>query len=131
MVPQDPVARKLFAFAGFTSLSLLGFSALVYGLLPPSIPLFFSKPWGEEQLAQTLFIFLVPGLSIFVTIFNLFITYLLTTYWLSASLNGKKGQNTNKHLEQATLISRILAFVSFLVALLGATNIVRIVFLVI
>lgn len=35
--------------------------------LPPQIPLFYSKPWGEDQLAEVWMIFLLPILlSIFV-----------------------------------------------------------------
>jgi len=36
---------------------LLGFNHL-----PPQIPLFFSKPWGEDQLADTWMIILLPVL---------------------------------------------------------------------
>lgn len=37
-----------------------------FGHLPPQIPLFYSKPWGEDQLAEVWMIFLLP---IFLDIF--------------------------------------------------------------
>lgn len=33
---------------------------LKYTRLPPQIPLFYSKVWGEDQLADTWFILLIP-----------------------------------------------------------------------
>jgi hypothetical protein len=29
--------------------------------LPPQVPLYYSRPWGEEQLASQAFLFLLPG----------------------------------------------------------------------
>lgn len=39
-----------------------------FNRLPPQIPLFYSKIWGEDQLAETWMIFLLP---IFMTLFVL------------------------------------------------------------
>lgn len=33
---------------------------LQYGKLPPQLPLFYSRPWGEDQLADIWMIFLLP-----------------------------------------------------------------------
>lgn len=38
--------------------------------LPPQIPLFYSKPWGEGQLAPVSYIFLLPALSAMVLLLN-------------------------------------------------------------
>jgi len=38
--------------------------------LPPQIPLFFSRPWGESQLASPNVLFLFPFLSLLVLILN-------------------------------------------------------------
>jgi len=39
--------------------------------LPPEIPLFYSQTWGEKQLAQTGWIWILPGSSLVFTIINL------------------------------------------------------------
>jgi len=39
-------------------------------LLPEKVPLFYSRPWGEEQLSPNIFLFLIPVLSLFVLFFN-------------------------------------------------------------
>lgn len=45
--------------------------------LPPEIPLFYSRPWGEDQLTERLFIFLLPGLSLVILVFNSLLIKLL------------------------------------------------------
>jgi len=49
-------------------------SVLIYkfGTLPPQIPLFYSKPPGEDQLADTWMILLLPLLMNFLFFFNNF-----------------------------------------------------------
>lgn len=51
-----------------------GFSILIYQFsrLPPEVPLFYSRSWGEEQLARREFLFLLPSFSLIVLILNLF-----------------------------------------------------------
>lgn len=39
---------------------MIGVLLLGFNHLPPQIPLFFSKPWGEDQLVDTWMIFLLP-----------------------------------------------------------------------
>lgn len=34
--------------------------ALFWQKLPPQVPFFYSRPWGEEQLAKPLFLLLLP-----------------------------------------------------------------------
>lgn len=41
-----------------------------YNNLPPQIPLFYSQPWGESQLAPVSYIFLLPALSAGVLLLN-------------------------------------------------------------
>jgi len=42
-----------------------------WSILPPQVPLFYSQPWGEEQLALKNQLFLLPGLALFFLFFNL------------------------------------------------------------
>lgn len=44
-----------------------------FGHLPPQIPLFYSKPWGEDQLAEVWMIFLLPILFDVFVVGNYFI----------------------------------------------------------
>lgn len=38
--------------------------------LPPQVPLFYSRPWGEEQLATPASLFILPGLSLIIFLIN-------------------------------------------------------------
>ena len=42
--------------------------------LPPKLPLFYSRPWGEEQLTTPIGLFLLPLLSLAVLVLNLILT---------------------------------------------------------
>lgn len=44
-----------------------------FGHLPPQIPLFYSKPWGEDQLAEVWMIFILPVLLDIFVVGNYFI----------------------------------------------------------
>ncbi len=39
--------------------------------LPPQLPLFYSRPWGKEQLTTPFGLFLLPTLSLIVFLINL------------------------------------------------------------
>ena len=41
-------------------LVMLGIIAWFYKSLPPQIPLYYSRPWGDEQLAAPIFLLLLP-----------------------------------------------------------------------
>lgn len=59
----------LYIFFAF-DLLLIIFLTIFYPHLPPQIPLFYSKPWGEDQLAEKWMIFLLPVLSHTIFLFN-------------------------------------------------------------
>lgn len=52
---------------------LLGF-LLLYKSLPPKIPLYYSLPWGENQLVAKSQFLIIPLILILLTLTNLFIT---------------------------------------------------------
>ena len=64
--PQSFESRRVRALL-FASVFLVwaevGFLILSFPSLPPEIPLFYSQPWGESQLAPSTFLFLLPFLS--------------------------------------------------------------------
>ncbi|PIU02283.1 hypothetical protein COT66_01085 [Candidatus Shapirobacteria bacterium CG09_land_8_20_14_0_10_49_15] len=53
-------------------LAQLGVMAATWRLLPPQLPLFYNRPWGEDQLTIPLGLLLLPGLSLLVLISNFF-----------------------------------------------------------
>lgn len=44
---------------------------LFWQKLPPQLPLFYSRPWGEKQLVQAWRLGILPGLSLIVILINL------------------------------------------------------------
>jgi hypothetical protein len=44
--------------------------AVSWSSLPPAIPLWYSRPWGEEQLAHPLWLLVLPAGSVIVFIAN-------------------------------------------------------------
>lgn len=56
-----------------TDVLLIALGAIAYPHLPPQIPLYYSRPWGEDQIADLWFILLLPffmhlciGLNVFI-----------------------------------------------------------------
>lgn len=93
----------------------LGLSLIVLGLafkkLPPEVPLWFSKPYGEEQLAPVWGLGLVPLVSLVIQL---------------ASIRG-----AGRLLEEEKLMSQILAWLGGVVGLMGLITVVQIVRLVV
>jgi len=49
---------------------LISFPFFKWESLPPQIPLFYSRPWGQDQLAPKILIFLLPAVSFVVFLLN-------------------------------------------------------------
>lgn len=61
----------LFLFGWLTPITLgLAYSLLIYSQLPEEIPLFYSRPWGTDQLASRVYIFLPTAGTFLLGIFN-------------------------------------------------------------
>jgi len=56
---------------------MVGLFFAFYRKLPPEIPLFYSRPWGEAQLASPWLLLILPALSLFIIIFNFILSGLL------------------------------------------------------
>lgn len=55
------------------SLLVLFLSSLIlvsWGKLPPELPLFYSRVWGQEMLASPLYLWILPAMTLAVTILN-------------------------------------------------------------
>lgn len=80
--------------------------------LPPKVPLFYSRTWGDEQLAEKIFLFLFPVFSLF---------FLLINYLLSKFFNKKRDD----------FIPSLCSFFSFLFSLMAFFSLIKIILLVI
>ena len=57
-----------------------GFFFIFYRQLPPQVPLFYSRPWGERQLVSPSTLLFLPSLSLAVLIINILISRFLMAY---------------------------------------------------
>jgi len=83
---------------------------LKFNDLPPQLPLYYSQPWGESQLATSSLIFLLPILSSSVILINHFIAALLFI--------------------SRRLLSRVLIILSFVFSIFSLISLWQIIFLV-
>ncbi len=63
-----------------------------FSKLPPQIPLFYSRPWGEDQLVDYWFIFILPFLLHVYIFLNI---YIYNKYYLPNQLVKKILDTTN------------------------------------
>lgn len=68
---KDPICQLAIRFSVLILLTSFFFLLLFWPKLPPEVPLFYSSPWGNEQLAPRLLLFISPTYSLSVVIFNL------------------------------------------------------------
>lgn len=77
--------KFIFYIFFFIILSLLGQSTLLlinWGQLPPVVPIFYSKPWGDLMLAAPIYLWLLPGVTLIFFIINYYIAiYILREYY--------------------------------------------------
>lgn len=109
LLPQEAQIRKPF-FIGIGGLLAGVIFLLIFWLrLPPEVPLFYSKPWGQEQLGQPIFLWLpliLAGLT------------LLANSALASFLGE------NQFLKKTLVIGAIVA------SFLASITVIRIIFLV-
>ncbi|MGB9637169.1 MAG: hypothetical protein ACPLY7_00010 [Microgenomates group bacterium] len=109
--PQLNLLKKL---GLINLLFILGQVAVIlvkFNLLPAKVPLFYSLPWGDEQLVPKSWLFLIPFLSLVLAFIHFF--------W--AKFLQKKDD---------PFFSFVLLGTSLLFALLGTLTLIKIVFLV-
>lgn len=82
-----------------------------YNQLPPQIPLFFSRPWGQSWLTSPASIFILPLFSLITLLLN----YLLALYFYSKKL----------------LLSQLLVIFGFIISLLSTISVLKIINLII
>src|SRR4051812_25388762 len=72
---QDPVVFWATAFSLFGIIVILAFFVFTYDLLPTQLPLFYSLPWGENQLVPISQIIILPALTVVITLINLLVSW--------------------------------------------------------
>lgn len=71
ILPQEPLIKNLLFTGAGVLLAGIIIIFVFWTKLPPQIPLYFSRPWGEEQLAKPIFVFLPLALSFVFLLLNL------------------------------------------------------------
>lgn len=96
----------------FLLLFLFTFTLLLFTFnrLPPQLPLFYSRPWGEEQLATPSFLLLLPLGALVIGFLNIGMAGFL--------------------FEEFPFLARILIWSSVLVSLISAITVFKIVTLI-
>jgi hypothetical protein len=93
-------------------ITILSIAAIVlrWNKLPPMIPLWYSMPWGLDQLAPSIWLFVLPIGCIILYFINLAISIYATTEYL--------------------IFTQVLFLTSLLVSLLSFITLIKILFLV-
>lgn len=103
MMPPKKLIKASQFTAGFFILSSCAILTFFFTKLPPEVPLFYSRPWGEEQLTNPVMLWLLPGTNLII--------------FLGCFLLGKV-LNEEKLLWQITAwTSTLFSFLSFLTIL--------------
>ncbi|KKS96192.1 MAG: hypothetical protein UV71_C0001G0066 [Microgenomates group bacterium GW2011_GWC1_43_13] len=100
--------RNYFLTAIVINIGILLLLILFKSFLPPRAPLFYGRPMGEAQLTSTFGLLIAPGVSLMMTLLNLFLSL-----WAKDSF-----------------IKRLLAISAIVVSVLTAITITKIVSLV-
>lgn len=79
-------------------------------LLPPAVPLWYTKPWGTDQLAHPYWLFLLPIGSTLIYVVNVIASVYITADYL--------------------VFTQLLFLTSFLVSFLSLITLVHILFLI-
>jgi hypothetical protein len=70
LVP-DKFGRTSYVSALFLIIVMISMISLLFGKMPPSVPLYFTLPWGEARLAPKGLLYLLPSISMAFLAFNL------------------------------------------------------------
>ncbi|MBI4028972.1 MAG: hypothetical protein HY376_01280 [Candidatus Blackburnbacteria bacterium] len=110
ILPKEPLLRRLL-LASLLSIALSGILlAIVYQHLPPQVPLFYSHPWGREQL--------VPPYLLPLPLLISFLFFAANAYLAQKVFSGYP------FVRQSLLIS------IFLTIILGVITVTRIILLI-
>lgn len=107
-------AHRVIALVHYASLFIFFFSLAVtlwrWKFLPPAVPLWYSRPWGEDQLAHPVWLFLLPVGALIWHGINIMVSALV--------------------LHEYPVFARVLFLSSLLVATLSCVTLIQILLLV-
>ncbi len=78
---QDRFSFFVLIFCALSILVQILLIALSWTKLPPQIPIFYSKPWGEAMLSAKVAIWILPALTFVFVVVN----YILANFWIRES----------------------------------------------
>lgn len=104
-IKNDRILVRFFGASFIIFILTIGYILLVYGKLPPVLPIFNQLPWGDQRLGTTQAIFLPDLLVFLILIVNLTISGII--------------------YPKTPLLSRMLAVTSFVVSFLTFLFIIR------
>ncbi len=107
---QEKINHHLFRWNIILIIFQIILLTLKFTYLPEKVPLYYSLPWGESQLASAASLFLLPTFSIIILLIN----NLIATFFLKT----------------IPLLSRLLTTFSLLFALLSSISLFRIISLI-
>jgi hypothetical protein len=107
---QEKINGLVFRWTVFFILVQVVLLFFKFSDLPPQIPLYYSQPWGESQLAPASSIFILPALSLFVLLLN----NILAVFFLKS----------------VQLLSRFLIITSLVFSFLSAIAVYQIIWLI-
>ena len=87
-ISSDKFALIVFIFSVFSLLTQSTFILINWGKLPPAIPIFYSRPWGELMLGSPAFLWILPIVTVAFVLTNYFIALFLiqSQYFLNRVL---------------------------------------------
>jgi hypothetical protein len=107
---QEKINGQIFRWNIIFILTQLAILFVKFNSLPPQIPLYYSLPWGDQQLVSVSSIFILPVLSVVILLVNNFLAVFF--------------------LRSIQLLSRILVVISLICSALAAVAIFQVVNLV-
>lgn len=109
---QELKSDRLFIWTSIISLVNTILTTLVLMLtwnqLPPTVPFFYSLPWGIEQLAPTYLLFVLSGVGFLVLLLNFFFSMLVKPVSLFFARILLIGATTCSIMLSITIINIIL-----------------------
>lgn len=76
IISSDKLSRFALKFSFFMLCLIFLFIFIFWSKLPPQIPLFYSRPWGDEQLGSSYWLLILPFSLLGLLIFNLILSSL-------------------------------------------------------
>lgn len=108
---QASLNSRFFRYSLFLFFAQIILIIWFYNQLPPEIPIYFSRPWGQAWLSSPASIFILPLFSLITLLLN----YFLALYFYAKKI----------------LLSQLLVVLGFIVSLFSLISLLQIISLVI